>query len=375
MSTRLSHSAVNTYTTCGKKYYYHYIKKLRPKVIHGALLFGSALDRAVNELLEKKDLEEAIKLFDKSYRYQPINNVPTYIPDSPNVVYSTRDFDWELLEEEDIEEYNKTRKKAELPDIKTLESIKTDFDYITDLKAKHGLNKLSDHEKLLLAKANWLAMRRKGHIMLTSYHKKVLPKIKTLLSVQKTINLENQEGDKVTGFLDFAVEWDDGRRYILDNKTSYMEYEPDSAMKSQQLILYYHAEKEELKLDGVGFIVLYKQINKNRVKKCSVCKFDGSGSRHKTCSNEVDGVRCNGAWIEKIKPEARIDFILNDVPESAENLVLQTFDEANQGIKKQAFGPNLGACMAYGSPCAYYNLCWKGKDEELVDMDKKDENI
>jgi hypothetical protein len=55
----------------------------------------------------------------------------------------------------------------------------------------------------------------------------------------------------------------DGKVYIIDNKTSSSIYTWDSPMRSQQLILYYHALKEKYKADGVGFIVMYKQIKKN----------------------------------------------------------------------------------------------------------------
>jgi len=41
--------------------------------------------------------------------------------------------------------------------------------------------------------------------------------------------------------------------------------------------------------------------------------------------------RCNGAWKETIKPEARIDIILNQIPITAQNLVIQTFQGAVDG--------------------------------------------
>lgn len=359
--------------------------RLRVKTTNGALLMGSAIDKGINVLLETKNLEEAIKAFDKSFRYNFINNVGHYIPESTLVTYAKRDFDRDLLTNEDVDQFNKFLEKQGLYDSEVQTDINEYYKVALEDKEHNGFDNMDLYSRKVYALSNWLCLRRKGHIMIRGYHDQILPKIKEVLAIQKSISIENSENDKITGFIDLAVQWQDEKRYLLDNKTSYMEYEPDSAMKSQQLILYYHACKEELKLDGVGFIVLYKQINKNKIKKCSKCGKDGTGQRHKTCDAEYEIknlidlnakgpiARCNGEWLETIKPECRIDIILNTVPEAAENLVIETFDEANEGIKKEAFGPNLDACMKYGQPCQFYNKCWKGSDEDLIKLDKKEE--
>lgn len=366
-NNRLSFSSVSTYTQCSRKFYLHYRKRLRSKFTSGALLMGSAIDKGINNLLETRNLEEAIKTFDKSFRYNFINNEGHSIPESTLVTYAKRDFDKELLLEEDLEKLKTSSTYNPL----------LFFNDILGQKEEKGWENLTDTNKRFYNLANWLSMRRKGHIMLKAYNDKILPKIKQVLAVQKSIAIENTDGDKITGFLDLAVEWEDGKRYLLDNKTSYMEYDQDSAGKSQQLILYYHAEKENFKLDGVGFIVLYKMIDKNRTKKCSRCGKNGTGQRHKTCDADfifdINTTRCNGEWIETITPECRIDIILNTVSEAAENLVIQTFDEANEGIKKESFGPNLSACEK-PFPCQFLNYCWKGKKDDLVKLEsKKDE--
>lgn len=368
MGIKLSHSSCRMYTECPRKFKYWYVDRLRPKVIHGALLYGSAIDHSLNHLLETKNLEEAKNIFDKAFRFQPINNEPTYLPETDKIVYSYRDFDAELLTEEDYYEYDKVKEKLTGESPKT--TLLSDFNYLQNMKKEKGLDAFSYVEKVLYNLANWLCLRRKGHVMLQSYTKKVLPKIKQVLAIQKRSTLTNEEGDEVTYILDLAVEWEDGKRYLLDNKTSAMEYDKDSAMKSQQLVLYYHAEKEELKLDAVGFIVMYKTIMKNRVKICKKCNNDGSGTRFKTCNNILsDESRCNGEWDEKINPECDIDIILNPVPSAIESLVIETFDEANNGIKKQTFGPNLNACGNDSFKCVYYEKCYYGKDEGLIKLD------
>lgn len=372
---RISHSAIRTFTQCGRKYKFHYIDRLRSKTTSGALIFGSSIDKGLNELLETKDLDKAIKAFDKSFRYNFINNEGHYLPESTLVVYAKKDFDKDLLQEEDFQKLEDHLRETKLD--YTLHSLEL-FDEIRKLKEEKGWENLRIDQKKFYNLSNWLCMRRKGHVMLQSYNKEILSKIREVIAVQKSIAIENDQNDKITGFLDLIVEWQDGKRYLFDNKTSSMEYEKDSAMTSQQLIIYYHAVKEEYKLDGVGFIVMYKQLLKNKTKKCSSCRKNGTGQRHKTCDAEImDRMgsinRCNSDWIETIDPECRIEVILNEVTPEAEDLVIQTFDEANEGIKKEAFGPNLEACNN-GFKCQFYNKCWKGDGSDLIKLEKKNED-
>lgn len=368
MNLKLSHTSVTSFTTCGRKYKLRYIDGYRPKLTSGALLFGSAIDSALNTLLLNKDLSEAKKLFDKSFRFSYINEVGTYLPDSTLVTYAKTDFDTDLLLPEDFAKFSEKQKEYNLFLDKSLDDT---YALLVDKKESHGFNGLTDNEKKLLNLANWLCLNRKGHIILESYNKIVLPQIKNVLAVQKQVELENQEGDKIIGYIDLILEMQDGRRIVADNKTSSREYDSDSAQRSQQLILYYHITKEEYKLDGVGFIVMYKQILKNKTKICSKCSYNGSGSKHRTCPQEVEGKRCGGEWTETIRPEANIKIIINSVPEAAEDLVLSTFDEANHGIKNKSFAPNLSACKQGSLLCDYYSMCWKGDSSELVQKVKQ----
>jgi hypothetical protein len=124
----------------------------------------------------------------------------------------------------------------------------------------------------------------------------------------------------------------------------------------------------------VGFIVFEKIIRKNRKKKCSKCGHDGTGFRFETCNNVLDKVRCNGMWDETIDPKAKVHVILNEVPEAAEELVIETFDNAAEGINKEEFAPNLASCRVGGLVCTYYNYCHNGDDTDLEVMKSKKEN-
>lgn len=359
MANRISHSAVRLYSQCGKRYDLHYNKKLRPNVISGALLFGSAIDAALNDLLINKDIEKAKTVFLKAFEWQTINGVQTNLPKATNIVYAKTDYDSDLVGD-----------------------INSIYEPLSKKKQESGFDSLTQEEKTLYSNANWNSMCEKGLIMIDTYAREILPQINKVLAVQKNIALKNDAGDEIIAYVDLIVEWKDGKRYILDNKTSTRDYDPDSASKSQQLLLYHHICKDEYKIDGgIGFIVLYKQIQKNRKKICSVCEFDGSGARHKTCNNEVSSdpykepsleswptKRCNGEWKQTIDPKARIEVILNQPKDVMENLVLDSMDGTNEAIKAGIFTPNLQACGDFNSDyrCPYYNLCHEGKDDSLV---------
>jgi len=355
--TKLSYSAITTYTTCGHKYKLRYKDNLRGKYFHAALAFGSAIDLALNELLITKDLDKSYAAFDKAWAFQFVNKKYVSLSHFSDLVYAEADFDEELLKEEDLDSLN----------LEYIQPIK-EFKYILALKKDKGWSNIAKEQKEFYNYVNWLSMRRKGHIMLSSYNKKILPRIKEVLVVQKENYLDNGAGDKIVQYLDLIATWEDGRNILFDNKTSAKDYEPDQASRSPQLISYYFGAKKEYNLKGVGFFVLKKQMIKNRVKVCEKCGYDGSGGRHKTCDQEAAGKRCNGAWKETISPECYIQIIISDVAPAAQELVLSTFDTANEGIKAGNFYKNLSACRSGYGPCEYEKVCWKNDFSDVVDL-------
>lgn len=372
MKTRLSYSSINRYLKCGRSYDLHYNKKYRSIYTSGALVMGSAIDKGLNTLLETKDLGKAILDFDEAFKYTYLNNVKISVPKSINVVYSKNDFDDDLLLLEDKTSYYEYKKELL---IDSESSVDQDVKYLQDLKKKSGLDSFSTEEKKLYSYANWLCLRQKGHIMLKSYNKDVLPAIKNVLSVQKEISLENQEGDVISGYIDIIVEWEDGKKYLIDNKTSTRIYENDSALRSHQLITYYASVKDEYKLDGVGFIVLNKSINKNKVKICSKCNFDGSGTKFKTCNNEILEIRrCGEKWVETINPECSIRAYLSVISDKSVNFVMQVNSEVNEGIKSGYFPPNLNSCGSLNSDfcCPFFKHCWGIEDTDLIVLEGKE---
>jgi hypothetical protein len=355
MANRLSHSQVSKYQQCGKAYQFWYINKIRPTKSRSALLFGSALDRAIGVLLNPSEEQNKTpeQLFEYFWRFQDINGKKTYIPTCTSLVYSKSDFDKDLLSNEDAEKVGKSREELIA---------------LADKRNEFGYDRLSEEEKAIINHAFWFCLQRKGLYMIKAFREKVMPKIRKVHSTQEYIELNNDDGDKVIGYIDIVAEVDGhSEPIVLDLKTSAMEYEEDAVLTSPQLTLYTHAVSEKYKTRKAGFIVLNKNLMKNRKKICSKCNHDGSGGRHKTCANEIEGKRCGGEWTETISPEVYVQFIIDEIPEQTENLVLENIADINTAIKTGHFTRNLSMCTnTYGGPCDYLFLCYKGKMDNLV---------
>lgn len=358
MNNRLSHSSVNKYMECGQKYKYHYIDKLRSNVLSSALLFGTAIDKAVEVLVGSKDLSLAKQKFDDLWWKQEINKVETELQSSPDIIYSTSDYDEELLNNNDI----------------------NDAYELNHLKKEKGWENLSLKEKSTFNYYAWKMAKVRGHLMLETVYKEILPNIIQVLSTQEQINLDNGSGDTIIGYTDLVAKYKGYEEPIVfDFKTSTRPYEKDAVLISPQLSLYMHALSDKYKTRKAGFIVLSKTINKNRVKTCKSCgNVAEKGSRHKTCNNSVvdqpkgasgqiiQSVRCNGEWDEVLNPSAFVTVLIDDIPEAAETLVIDNADAVNISIKNGVFIKNFGNCHAYNKPCEFYNLCWHGKMDGLV---------
>ena len=295
--TKLSNTAVNLYNQCSFCYYLHYKEGIRPVKTSSALVFGSALDTALNHLLlNRKIIEAKSTFYNEWFQYKT----------DPNIVYFKSDLDEELL------------------------------------------NHLSIYDNKNL---EWQTLMTKGMMFIDAYYNEVLPKIKKVLSVQEPISIKNNEGDEISGFLDLVVEWEDGKTYLMDNKSSGRLYDANSAKEGQQIPLYHYAVKDKYKLDGIGYIVLIKKINMNKTKTCTKCERVNNSS-HKKCNEEFIMVtdvdrkekvvtanfkRCNGDFKITINPSVDIQYVFNKVEESDENRVLEAFDKANYGISNNLF--------------------------------------
>lgn len=363
MNNRLSYSQIRLYQECPKKFEYYYNSKLREKVRSGSLFFGSAIDRAIESVLKDPTIDEKA-VFDKEFTEAEINKRKVQVCTSPLVVYSERDFDAELLTEEDWR-FLAAKARELLPrEEGTSEEI---LKRCAGYKKQKAYRHLKEEELIYYNIGNWLSMRRKGHLMLDAHRKKILPKIKKIVGTQVKIELKNDKEDSVIGYADLICRFEGhDEDIVIDYKTSGMEYEEDSVIMSQQLTLYTHA----LDLKKAGYIVFRKNILKNRVKTCSVCRNDGTGKRHKTCDVVVEEKRCGGEWLEAIKPEVDIQIIINEIPPRTTEIVMENLEVINKAIHNETFPRNLNSCKGGYGICAYFSLCYKNKMDGLEKLER-----
>lgn len=355
MPLRLSHSQTSKYQECAKAYDFHYNQKLRSTTKSAALFFGSAIDKAMDALL--KDPKKGLEVFEKTWAIQEINNKPVDLKTSTQIVYANSDYDSELLTEEDVAE---------------LEGGVAAVDAIYKQKEAIGFDLLSKEKKLLLNKANWLCLRRKGLVMLKALEKEVLPNIEQVLATQKYLELKNEAGDTVIGYADLVCKWKgQNSPIIFDLKTSARPYEDDAVLTNPQLALYTYALHEEYKTNKAGFIVLSKQIKKNKKKICSKCGNDGSGKAHKTCDAELNGKRCHGEWNVSVDPEAIVQVLIDTVPDKTQEIVVENIGYVSESIKHGVYPRSFGSCKKPWGLCPFYNLCYKDSMEGLTKEEEK----
>lgn len=366
MGRQLSHSAVGKFMQCGKAYDFHYNKKIRSTTTSGALLFGSALDAAINVLFEGLGIEKARAKLGSMWKSARVGSTTQLLPFNEKIVYAAADFDEELLNQDDkaLFEYNAEHRQ--------LNKNITEFVKETiEKKAANGWDNLKSDERQLYNYANWLSMGRKGQLMLQAYNDTIMPRIKKVLTYQRKISLNNEEGDSVTGYIDLVCEWEDGSIIVFDNKTSAREYDKDAVLTSGQLALYVYSVFEEFKTRKAGFIVMRKNISKNREKMCTQCSYQAEkGARAKSCTNLLEGKRCGGEWLETVSPEATIQVLIDEMPQRTEDLVLENFADITHLIKQEVYPRNLQSCNnVFGQPCTYKKLCYEGKMEGLEETE------
>ncbi len=376
---RLSHSSVSTYLTCGQKYKLHYIDRLRSTQMHSALVFGSAIDKALDAMLQDHKafrldpfLQVYNTIFINNWRKGELNKQPIDMIDNPDVVYAAADMDFKLFKDKDYQGFMSvlqgSYENAGTLKEGTNEALIEVYKNIGRRKETNGWENLHVDERKFYNYMNWACLCIKGELMIKAYMEEIIPSIKRVISTQEAIVIEGEDGDSVTGFVDAIVEWKDGRIVILDNKTSAREYEYDAVTKSQQLALYTHALEHKYNTRTAGFIVMRKLIDKDPIKKCSVCGMDGVGNRGKTCTNEESGKRCSGAWTETFRPKAKIQVLINDIQQRHEQLTMENFAEVNHAVKAEVFPRNFDKCTMGSWKCPYFDLCHRGSSKGLTKL-------
>lgn len=336
MSIKLSHTKKDKINTCGMLYKLHYIDRIRPNELGSALFFGSALDEAFGRLLldkkvyltnEEKELLSltSAEVFSKHMRTCFYNNELLQLEDTEKTSYFKSDCDLELLDSDDmakiieyddevddielfVENYHEMIKKKKTPDLKDRKL----YNYIC-----------------------WHSLYKKGLMMLEQYEKEVLPQISKVFSIQERIHLPNDDGDEITGLIDFTCEFVDepGVVYIVDNKTSSKAYSESSVQDSEQLTTY----AEYANNYNAAFIVVNKRLRKK-------------------------------------DPRVRIQIIRDKIDDESADVVFEQYENALQKVRKEEFEKNYeSGCFFFGRKCAYYNYCRHGSMKGLIDLKKESE--
>ena len=363
-TNRLSHSQANKYSTCAYSWMLHYLKRFRSKTISSALLFGSALDSAIEHYLLNGKVEAAREVLIDSWTNVEINKIEENLPTSAKVTYSDADYDKDLLDEEDLVVLKATYGDDVMEQFNAAKARKNAVGYVF----------LKKSVKVLYNHVNWFSMYRKGLLMFDKTVELLDANVTEVLDVQRKISLVNDEGDEIIGYVDFVVMW---RGYtdpiVFDLKTSSMIYERDSVKTSTQLGLYMHDMCEEFDTRTAGYLVMNKRIKKNRTKICKSCNFNGSGGRHKTCSNIIEDERCNGEWDESISPEVMYQIIIDEIPQKMEDMIIENMDLVNQSIKTGIYPRNFDSCERPWGPCEFYNICHNDNMDGVIELPKEEE--
>jgi hypothetical protein len=308
-------------------------------------------------------VEEARSILENDWTSAEINNVREDLLTSKNLRYSNTDLDTDLLTADD---------KSLIAE-RHGESWEEGLKVVKKQKSAIGYDYLKKEDKEFFNEVNWYGMMRKGQLMLDKAIELIDENVEEVLSAQRKVELKNEDGDEIVGYIDFIVKWKGyDKPIVMDLKTSSIIYEDDSVRTSPQLSLYLHAVSEEYDTRLAGYLVLNKRVKKNRVKICSVCGYNGTGARHKTCSHEVEGERCGGAWDEQLSFEINTQVIIDEIPEHFETMVLDNMDTVNHSIKTNVYPRNLGACVKPWGKCDFYHLCHSDKMDGLIELPEKE---
>lgn len=338
MPNRLSHSACTKFKYCSKAWELYYIEKYRPKQVGSALLFGNAIGKSFELLLNTKNLKEAQILFDKNWEEQEINGVVTKLKTCKDILYSRYDMDKDL---------------GDTP---------------------------------------WETLKTKGYLMLTTFNDELLPKITKVYSTEEKVELQSGE-DISIGFADAVVEFEGyDKPIVLDFKTASWRYEMGSVQKSEQLSQYLHSLGPKYNTRLAGYAVFLKSIKKNKTKVCPECGNIGTGTKFKTCNNTVKGivsknkqgvydaylgeVRCNTEWVETMDPKCELQVIIDEIPEEFELSVIDGVGEINDRINAGDIHCEYSKCNnnGWGRACEYRNFCLNNDSSDLIKLEKRIDN-
>lgn len=332
---RLSNTKRTKYQQCPARYKFHYINKFRSKELSSSLIFGIALDEALNcMLLSKmkkaptKDIKDLIgknpvDVFLSHMETARHNGQTVNIRDFEHTAYTKADFDNTMLYTEDLDALGINL---------TYANEFMDW-YYEERKKKSPEIEEKDHQ--LYRKLCWYSLKNKGITILSTYKTEIIPQILEVHSIQERINLPNDKGDFIEGVIDFTATFKDepDKVYIVDNKTASKAYKPEQLTESDQLHLYAYYKE----CDNIAYIVCEKNIRKR-------------------------------------SPRVRIEILRGEACEDFTDKLLDDYEEVLYNIREEKFNPDYNSgCNFFRKRCEYYSICHSGKfdDNILVDLKGK----
>ncbi len=367
---RVSHSALSTFNECGKKYEYKYIHKLPVLEYNSPLIFGSAIDTAIGELLLLKKvvlnpLEASIvdkintipnylyQVFDTKFALQkPLEEQLDMDGNSQDGLidirhdyrceYFASDFDESLLDDTDIRLLKKYMKTAGY-------SLTEPIELFNALSEEKKTVKLDLVNKEFYNYCCFLSLRHKGHILIDVMKNDVMPLIQEVRNIQTKISLKNDLGDELVGYQDLEVLFiDDPVWYVGDIKTSSSSY-ADSAVEDKDQLAIYDTYSE---LGHGAYIVLLKKPTETRLVMCDVPgHFSEIGSRKKkcpTCKSTLNVTKTYKYGHQIIKGQLKTEH---------KDKIYDTISDTLHKIKHKEFTKDLNSCFSYGRKCPYYDQC------------------
>jgi hypothetical protein len=193
--------------------------------------------------------------------------------------------------------------------------------------------------------ATFASLEVKAAAMIASFNKWILPKIKQVHHIQ-----EHLDNGITHGYLDFTCTMTDDRKVLFDLKTSGKPYDMDAVLKSPQLSLYASMKGYDI----AGFIVLVKNLNKNKIKTCGTCDLTWKGGNIKNCS------KCKHPLDVVMEPTSYSQLIIDNIPQHNKDLTNEAMSDTIKCIDNGVFPRNLNNCFnKYGQECPYVSTCWK----------------
>jgi hypothetical protein len=307
----ISYSAWKKYLECPKKYDFHYNQRLRPISIGSPLVFGIAIDEALNALLLGKG--EPLGVFRENFQWEKMDNVRWDVKDLQPDLFT--DEQYQQLRDESIEYQS------------------------------------------------WACMRIKGRLLLEAYRDIIYPQIKEVHSVQK--DLESRPG-----VLDAVITLSNYGIVLADHKTSSMPYQRDALDKDTQLALY----SKDQGVSKIAYIVLNKGIKFTKVcKVCNydgsfsnhkTCPAEVDGKR---CHGKFEKTPDQRKMVQLIVGDA-IEINQKLIEESIADV------ERGIKERHYPRNLNSCHKM-YGKPCPYFNKCWNNNEDGLEYKQKEEKNV